>query len=186
MCDRIRFLQAPSSQWLHTLPLLLWHPGLFQPPMAAGCYTWHQSPKLTSVHQHLLESHIICTVFLVHVMVFKDIKPLLWQLLFPHQEEKWEEEEKSKAHSHWQLLAEFNLHHLSWHGDGDQYGPHLLTSSICIPKRRKWGTDPCKVRSSSWLPAFLCTKLILLQCIALRSLAVQGHCNDMNASRGGQ
>lgn len=135
--DKIRFPQAPSSQWLHGSPLPLRHPGLFHPPWLLVVTYDISRRNLLSVHPHLLESHIICMVFLVHVMVFRDIKPLLWQLLFPHPEEKQGEEKKSKAHSHWQLLEEFNPQCLSRHGDGDQYGPHILTSSVCIPQETK-------------------------------------------------
>lgn len=122
-------------------------------------------------------------------MAFKDIRPVLWQLLFPHPEEKWSEEgwKKKRAKptaigSSFQNLV--NICHfriceyLSQCGDGINTALTLSLHHL-HPQETKTSDWPLQAAFLLQTPAFLCNKLMLPQCMSPCSLAVQGCSNNI-------
>lgn len=116
--------------------------------MAAGCYILHQSLKCTSVHEYLLESYVICMMFLVHVVVLRDIKPLTWQLLFPRSKEKM----STAIGSCWRNL---NLNFYHGIGAGINTGLTFLLHQSALPREQNQGLTPARCAPTpAFLPSF--------------------------------
>lgn len=89
-CDRMRFPQAPSSQPLDGFTLTSVAHRLVPPATTAGYYIWHQSPQRAFCPS--VSAWLTCHLHSISCVVFREIKPMFWQLPFPHPEEKWGEE----------------------------------------------------------------------------------------------